>query len=83
MDDDRKPQSPHFFRRQRDGSVRLRITIFPEEATLYEEAAGETPILDWVHQSLSNTARRQVAKARRQRPQIGPPEKGPEGNHQE
>ena len=73
MDDDKKPQSPHFFRRQPDGTVRGRITIDPDEADLYEEAAGATPVMTWIHQTLYDTARRQVAEARRDRPQVGPP----------
>lgn len=65
--------SPAFFRREDDGSVRLRIRFDPEEASLYEEAAGTTPVVDWLHATLGAAAREQVDKARREsQPKVAP-----------
>jgi hypothetical protein len=71
---DKKRQSPHFFMREGDGSVRLRIRLSPEEASRIEEAAGTTPLLSWIHQTLQDAARRQVQSERDQRPPVGPPD---------
>lgn len=68
---DRK--SPHFFTRESDGTVRLRIRFTGEEASLFEEAAGTTPVIAWIHETLGQAARRQVQNARDQRPPVGPP----------
>lgn len=54
--------SPHFFKREADGSVRLRIRFTPEEATLIEEAAGETPLLLYIHRVLGERARYHIRK---------------------
>lgn len=51
-----RQDSPHFFRREADGSVRLRIRFTPDEAALIEEAAGQTPLMLDIHRS-SATAR--------------------------
>ena len=67
-------QSKHFLAREDDGSVRLRMRFTGEEASLFEEAAGETPIMIWLHRALNETARRQVEDARRKREAIPPPE---------
>lgn len=64
--------SAHFFTREADGSVRIRIRFTPEEASLYEEAAGATPILHWVHESLMEKATAQVEAARANRPKVRP-----------
>lgn len=70
----RKPQqSPHFFHRESDGSVRLRIRFDGDEASLFEEAAGDTPIMVWIHRTLGEAARRQVKAARETRPRVAPP----------
>jgi hypothetical protein len=54
--------SPHFFKREADGSVRLRIRFTPEEANLIEEAAGETPLLLYIHRVLGDRARYHIRK---------------------
>lgn len=57
-----RQDSPHFFRREADSSVRLRIRFTPEEASLIEEAAGETPLLLYIHRVLGDRARYHVRK---------------------
>lgn len=66
--------SPHFFNREADGTVRLRIRFDSEEAALFEEAAGETPVMVWLHRTLEAAAKRQIREQRRKRMQIAPPE---------
>ena len=62
-DDTPRPLSPHFFRRENDGSVRLRIRFTPEEAALIEEAAGDTPLLLYIHRVLNERARYHIQRA--------------------
>ena len=69
-------QSEHFFAREPDGSVRLRIRFDGTEASMMEEAAGDTPLLNWIHQTLSGAARSQVEALHRARPEVGPPTPG-------
>lgn len=69
-----RKHSPHFFAREPDGSVRLRIRFEGEEAALFEEAAGDTPVMAWLHRTLVAAAKRQVIEQRRQRPSAPPPE---------
>lgn len=69
-----RKHSPSFFNREDDGTVRLRIRFENEEASLFEEAAGETPVMLWIHRTLSDAAKRQVKQARRRQPTIAPPE---------
>ena len=59
---DSRRKSDRFFERQRDGSVRLRIRFTPEEANLIEEAAGETPLLLYIHRVLNDRARYHIRK---------------------
>lgn len=54
--------SPHFFKREADGTVRLRIRFTAEEASLIEEAAGETPLLLYIHRVLGDRARYHIRK---------------------
>lgn len=54
--------SPHFFKREADGSVRLRIRFTPEEAAQIEEAAGETPLLLYIHRVLGERSRYHIKK---------------------
>lgn len=68
-----RKHSPHFFNREPDGTVRLRIRLEPEEASLFEEAAGDTPVMLWLHRTLEAAARRQVEKQRAERPKVAPP----------
>lgn len=65
--------SPHFFARESDGSVRLRMRFSPEEASLFEEAAGRTPLMNWMHQSLVERAREEIASSRAAREHVPPP----------
>lgn len=66
--------SKHFLEREGDGTVRLRMRFSNEEAALFEEAAGDTPIMLWLHRTLKSAATRQVKKARQKRAAIPPPE---------
>lgn len=59
-----------FFKRESDGSVRLRIRFSPEEASLIEEAAGDTPLLVYIHRVLEDRSRYHIKKAREQRQHI-------------
>lgn len=69
-----KKHNPHFFAREPDGSVRLRVRFESDEAAMFEEAAGDTPVMAWMHRTLASAARREVTEARRQRPAFPPPE---------
>lgn len=62
----------HFFQRERDGSVRVRMKWSNDEATMIEEAAGDTPVLEWLYEKINAAAAAEVKKARRQR-HIAPP----------
>lgn len=66
------PKSPHFFDRQEDGSVRLRIRFSAEEAAMYEEAAGSVPLLTWIHSSLNEAAHHDIESHRQTRPRVRP-----------
>lgn len=56
--------SPHFFRREEDRSVRLRLRLSEEEADLIEEAAGDTPLMLYIHRVLNDRARFHISKSR-------------------
>lgn len=45
-----------------------------EEASLFEEAAGETPVLLWLHRTLKEAAAKEVRAARAERQTIPPPQ---------
>lgn len=64
QENDQPPRqmSPHFFKREADGSVRLRIRFTPEEAAAIEEAAGETPLLLYIHRVLAERAKYHIRK---------------------
>lgn len=66
--------SPHFFRRDSHGNVQVRLKFRPEEASLFEEAAGDTPVMTWLYQALNRVAREEVERARAERPDIEPPD---------
>lgn len=68
-----KKHNPHFFARESDGSVRVRVRFEGEEAALFEEAAGDTPVMVWLHRTLTAAARKEVREARRRQPQVPPP----------
>ena len=65
-------KSPHFFDREPDGSVRLRLRFQEDVATLIEEAAGKTPLIQWIHETLASQAEADAAKAREDRPRVRP-----------
>jgi hypothetical protein len=52
-----RPSDPHLFRRDKNGMVKLKINLSPEEATLIEEAANGTPLMVYVHRVLIDRAR--------------------------
>lgn len=54
--------SPHFFRREPDGTVRVRIRFTEEEAAQIEEGAGETPLMLYIHRVLAERARYHIRK---------------------
>lgn len=60
-------RSPHFFAREADGSVRLRIRFGPEEATRMEIAAGSTPVMSWIHETLANAAEEAIKQKAEER----------------
>lgn len=66
--------SRHFFAREPDGSVRLRMRFRGEEASLFEEAAGDTPVMVWIHRTLEEAAKRQVKARREKLPKVAPPD---------
>jgi hypothetical protein len=59
--------SPHFFRRDSNGSVRVRMRFNAEEASLIEEAAGDTPLISYIHRVLIDRARIHAEQARKER----------------
>lgn len=65
--------NPNFFRREDDGSVRVRLKFDNETASLFEEAAGRTPVMVWLRRTLETTAKRQVKEQQRLRQRIAPP----------
>lgn len=69
-----RKHSKHFFARDGEGRVTVRIRFDSDEASLYEEAAGSTPIMIWIHRTLTDAAKKQVTAARKKRANIPPPE---------
>lgn len=63
----KQPLSPHFFKRDDNGTVRVRLRFGPEEASLIEEAAGETPLITYMHNVLMSRAKIHAEKARAER----------------
>lgn len=57
--------NPHFFQRERDRSVRLRLRFTEEEADLIEEAAGDTPLVAYIHRVLRDRAKYHITQSRR------------------
>ena len=68
-----RKHSPYFFAREEDGSVRIRMRFNGDEASLFEEAAGNVPVVTWLHQALNRVAEQEVA-ARRSKQKANPPE---------
>lgn len=54
--------NPHFFRRDKDGAARVRIRFAPDEVALIEDAAGETPLLLFLHRIIGHECREQLVK---------------------
>lgn len=54
--------NPNFFRRQPDGSVKLRLNLTSEEADLIELGAGKTPLLLYIHRVLQERAKFHISK---------------------
>lgn len=52
----------HFFRRDKRGSVKLRMNLSPEEATLIEEAADGTPLMVYIHRVLIDRAKYHIKR---------------------
>jgi hypothetical protein len=50
----------HFFVREHDGSVRIRIRFQEQEASDIEEAAGRKPLLTWIHDVIAEAAERDI-----------------------
>jgi len=73
MNAERRRLSAAFFKREPDGSVRLRMRFSPELASLIEEAAGKTPLMVWIYRALETAARRQIDAAKRSQPPLEPP----------
>jgi len=65
-------KSPHFFDREPDGSVRLRLRFSEEDANLIEEAAGRSPLIPYILRAVVETAKRDAERARRSRPRVRP-----------
>jgi hypothetical protein len=74
MSNNRLRPSAHFFTREPDGGVRLRLRFNNEVASLIEEAAGREPLMNWIYKTLETTAREQVRADRAQRPTVAPPD---------
>lgn len=68
-----KKHNPHFFARESDGSVRVRVRFESDEAALFEEAAGDTPVMIWLHRTLAKAAKEEVREARKKQPPVAPP----------
>jgi hypothetical protein len=66
-------QSAHFFAREPDGSVRLRVRFTSEEASMIEEAAGSAPVMAWLHQTIKDAARDEVKRQRDTLQRFAPP----------
>lgn len=66
--------SPHFFHRDGNGSVRVRMRFDDKQASLFEEAAGETPLMVWITRTLEAAATRQVKAARSKLRDLPPPQ---------
>lgn len=62
-----QPLNPHFFRRDENGTVRIRLRLGPEEASIIEEAAGDTPLITYIHRVLMDRAKQHAEKAQRER----------------
>lgn len=64
MTNPQRKLNPRFFEREPGGSVRLRIRLTADDASLVEEAAGSTPLVRWIHNAITQAAHRDVTAAR-------------------
>lgn len=70
-----KPKySPHFLARDVNGKVTIRMRFTDEEAAIFEEAAGKTPVIEWLHQALNRAGEEAVREVREERKHLPPPE---------
>lgn len=49
--------NPNFFKRDKSGMVKLRLNLTEEEALLIEEAAGDVPVMLFIHRALGEQSR--------------------------
>lgn len=63
-----------FFERDREGRAVVRLKFKPEEASLFEEAAGTTPVIVWLYQALNRVAQEDLEEQRLAKAVIPPPE---------
>ncbi|MGJ7442512.1 hypothetical protein [Aquipuribacter sp. MA13-6] len=54
---DRPKLDPHFFAREEDGSVRVRIRLTADRATAIENAAGDVPLVQWINRVIDAASR--------------------------
>lgn len=59
--------SANQFRRDPNGTVRIRMRFGPEEADLIEEAAGDTPLVTYMKRVLLERAKVHAEKAGKER----------------
>jgi hypothetical protein len=60
-----KRLNPNFFRRENDGTVRVRLRFTAEEAAVIEKGAGEVPVIDYLYRIINRTAARDADQAQR------------------
>lgn len=64
--------NPFFFKRDSDGSVRVRMRFTREEADIIEEAAGDTPLLPYLYEVINERAEQDAQEARLDRARVVP-----------
>lgn len=64
--------NPFFFKRDSDGSVRVRMRFTREEADIIEEAAGDTPLLPYLYEVINERAEQDAREARLDRARAVP-----------
>lgn len=64
---EQKRLNPYFFRREKDGTVRVRLRFTAQEAAVIEEGAGEVPVVDYLYRIINRTAARDAGLAQRKR----------------
>lgn len=61
--------NPHFFKREENGTARVRIRFTAEEANIIEEAAGDTPLVLYIKRIIMDRARAHAEHTRLERQQ--------------